>query len=165
MPLSLPSISLFNMFHLSNTAYSVLLTASLHNRVRLTRAYRSKLTMLAKRMCSYRKGEVDACSSPALPCTQHCVRHIMYNVDQLLFEHCTAKFSDNTQCCVPVFDICHELPLCVEHARKRVSQHFVYMLVMKRVIHSRKLGNFDVARHISSKPPRISGACSYVSRV
>ncbi|XP_067123561.1 INO80 complex subunit D-like [Centruroides vittatus] len=43
----------------------------------------------------------------------------MYNVDQLLFEHCTAKFSDNTQCCVPVFDICHELPLCPEHAKKR----------------------------------------------
>ncbi|KDR14306.1 INO80 complex subunit D isoform X3 [Zootermopsis nevadensis] len=80
---------------------------------------RSKLTMLVKRTCSYRKGEIDACSSLALPCTQHCVRHIMYNVDQLLFEHCTAKFSDNTQCCVPVFDICHELPLCMEHARKR----------------------------------------------
>ncbi|PNF20232.1 hypothetical protein B7P43_G16187 [Cryptotermes secundus] len=80
---------------------------------------RSKLTMLVKRMCSYRKGEADACSSLALPCTQHCIRHIMYNVDQLLFEHCTAKFSDNTQCCVPVFDICHELPLCLEHARKR----------------------------------------------
>lgn len=93
--------------------------------VHLTRACRSKLTMLVKRMCSYRKGEADACSSLALPCTQHCIRHIMYNVDQLLFEHCTAKFSDNTQCCVPVFDICHELPLCLEHARKRVSQNFV----------------------------------------
>jgi len=80
---------------------------------------RSKLTMLVKRKCSYRQGEADACCSLALPCTQHCIRHIMYNVDQLLFEHCTAKFSDNTQCCVPVFDICHELPLCLEHARKR----------------------------------------------
>ncbi|KAK7867583.1 hypothetical protein R5R35_005283 [Gryllus longicercus] len=80
---------------------------------------RSKLTMLVKRVCSYRKGESDACSNLALPCTQHCVRHIMYNVDQLLYEHCTAKFSDNTQCCVPVFDVCHELPLCLEHARKR----------------------------------------------
>jgi len=79
--------------------------------------------MLVKRKCSYRQGEADACCSLALPCTQHCIRHIMYNVDQLLFEHCTAKFSDNTQCCVPVFDICHELPLCLEHARKRVSQN------------------------------------------
>ncbi|XP_068081444.1 INO80 complex subunit D isoform X2 [Anabrus simplex] len=86
---------------------------------RCGRQNRSKLTMLVKRVCSYRKGESDACSNLALPCTQHCVRHIMYNVDQLLFEHCTAKFSDNTQCCVPVFDICHELPLCLEHARKR----------------------------------------------
>lgn len=48
----------------------------------------------------------------------------MYNIDQLLFEHCTAKFSDNTQCCVPVFDICHELPLCFEHGKKHVSNFF-----------------------------------------
>lgn len=41
------------------------------------------------------------------------------NADQLLFEHCTAKFADNTQCCVPVFDVTHELPLCPEHARKK----------------------------------------------
>ena len=45
----------------------------------------------------------------------------MYNVDQQLFDYCTAKFSDNTQCCVPVFDIRHELPLCPEHAAKAVS--------------------------------------------
>jgi len=60
----------------------------------------------------------------------------MYNVDQLLFEHCTAKFSDNTQCCVPVFDICHELPLCLEHARKRVSQNL--FLNLKSVGKNRK---------------------------
>ena len=46
---------------------------------------------------------------------------IMYNVDQQLFDYCTAKFSNNTQCCVPVFDIRHELPLCPEHAAKAVS--------------------------------------------
>lgn len=46
---------------------------------------------------------------------------IMYNVDQQLFSYCTAKFSDNTQCCVPVFDITHELPLCHEHSVKVVS--------------------------------------------
>jgi len=45
----------------------------------------------------------------------------MYNVDQQLFSYCTAKFSDNTQCCVPVFDITHELPLCHEHSVKVVS--------------------------------------------
>lgn len=46
---------------------------------------------------------------------------IMYNVDQQLFDYCTAKFADNTQCCTPVFDIRHELPLCMEHAMKAVS--------------------------------------------
>lgn len=61
----------------------------------------------------------EGCQQTSLPCTRHCSRHIMLNGDQLLFEHCTAKFSDNTQCCVPVFDVAHELPLCPEHARKR----------------------------------------------
>lgn len=37
----------------------------------------------------------------------------------MLFHACTAKFSDNSQCRVPVFDISHELPLCREHAWKR----------------------------------------------
>ena len=45
----------------------------------------------------------------------------MYNVDQQLFEYCTAKFADNTQCCVPVIDLKHELPLCMEHGIKAVS--------------------------------------------
>ena len=61
----------------------------------------------------------DDCQQVSLPCTRHCSRHIMLNGDQLLFDHCTAKFSDNTQCCIPVFDVAHELPLCPEHARKR----------------------------------------------
>lgn len=73
---------------------------------------------LEKRTCCY-KHENVVCAMPALPYTRHCTKHIMYNVDQLLFEHCTAKFADNTQCCVPVFDMCHELPLCPEHAKKR----------------------------------------------
>ena len=51
----------------------------------------------------------------------YCPSDIMYNVDQQLFDYCTAKFSDNTQCCVPVFDIKHELPLCTEHGQKAVS--------------------------------------------
>uniref|UniRef100_T1JJY2 KANL2-like probable zinc-finger domain-containing protein n=1 Tax=Strigamia maritima TaxID=126957 RepID=T1JJY2_STRMM len=73
---------------------------------------------VVKRFCHY-KNDKTICDSIALPHTRHCIKHIMYNVDQLLFEHCTAKFADNTQCCIPVFDICHELPLCTEHARKR----------------------------------------------
>nr|CAD7589863.1 unnamed protein product [Timema genevievae] len=87
------------------------------NRLRPVSQNRSKSTLLDKKRCSYTAGE--GCNNTALPSTQHCIQHVMYNVDQLLFEHCTAKFSDNTQCCVPVFDICHELPLCLEHARKR----------------------------------------------
>lgn len=65
----------------------------------------------------------EGCQQTSLPCTRHCSRHIMLNGDQLLFEHCTAKFSDNTQCCIPVFDVAHELPLCPEHARKRDNYH------------------------------------------
>ncbi|KAG8229098.1 hypothetical protein J437_LFUL009567, partial [Ladona fulva] len=103
---------------------------------------RSKLTMLVARTCAYRSGDTGDsegyesgeegrkkagtstktngyCGSPALPCTRHCPRHVMYNVDQLLFEHCTAKFADNTQCCAPVFDVSRDTPLCPEHARKR----------------------------------------------
>lgn len=64
--------------------------------------------------------QVENCMHPALPCTRHCTLHIMLNSDQVLFGYCTAKFADNTQCSVPVFDITHELPLCPEHARKRV---------------------------------------------
>jgi Potential DNA-binding domain len=48
-----------------------------------------------------------------------CFSHIMSNKDQRLFQLCTAKFSDNSQCNSPVFDISHELPLCREHAWKR----------------------------------------------
>ncbi|XP_076331031.1 zf-C3Hc3H domain-containing lethal (3) L1231 isoform X2 [Tachypleus tridentatus] len=77
-----------------------------------------KSVSLEKRVCCYQH-EGTSCSLPALPYTRHCVRHIMYNVDQLLFEHCTGRFADNTQCCVPAFDVTHELPLCPEHAKKR----------------------------------------------
>lgn len=66
---------------------------------------------------------MNGCRQISLPCTRHCSRHIMMNCDQQLFEHCTAKFSDNTQCSIPVFDVAHELPLCPEHARKRDNYH------------------------------------------
>ncbi|XP_044745563.1 INO80 complex subunit D isoform X2 [Coccinella septempunctata] len=70
--------------------------------------------LVAPRVC-----EIENCFQPALPCTKYCTLHIMYNPEQVLFSSCTAKFADNTQCSVPVFDITHELPLCPEHARKR----------------------------------------------
>ncbi|KAJ8978968.1 hypothetical protein NQ317_001440 [Molorchus minor] len=70
--------------------------------------------LVAPRQC-----DADKCLKPALPCTKYCMEHIMANTEQMLFEYCTAKFADNTQCSTPVFDIMHELPLCAEHARKR----------------------------------------------
>ncbi|KAL1122976.1 hypothetical protein AAG570_003300, partial [Ranatra chinensis] len=62
--------------------------------------------------CSYPEG----CNWQSLPCTRHCSQHIMYNVDQRLFSHCTAKYPDNTQCSAPVFDVLHDLPLCFKHS-------------------------------------------------
>lgn len=50
--------------------------------------------------------------------TAHCYDHITEDTEQCLFQRCTAKFSDNSQCRVPVFDVSHELILCKEHAWK-----------------------------------------------
>lgn len=62
---------------------------------------------------------ISNCSNDALALTAFCHLHITHNTDQMLFHPCTAKFSDNSPCRVPVFDISHELPLCREHAWKR----------------------------------------------
>lgn len=70
---------------------------------------------------SLTKCSIQTCSNAALAMTAYCYLHITLNKDQKLFHPCTAKFSDNSQCRVPVFDISHELPLCREHAWKRVS--------------------------------------------
>lgn len=67
------------------------------------------------------KCSIQSCSNVALAMTAYCFYHITLSKDQKLFHPCTAKFSDNSQCRVPVFDISHELPLCREHAWKRVS--------------------------------------------
>lgn len=61
------------------------------------------------------------CERDALLATTHCRQHIADNTEQRLFQRCTAKFSDNSQCQVPVFDFTplrHELVLCREHAWK-----------------------------------------------
>lgn len=60
------------------------------------------------------------CGAPALACARLCVAHISLNPEQRLFAECTAKFSDNTQCRVPVVDVRNELPLCSEHTLKKV---------------------------------------------
>ncbi|KAK3105835.1 hypothetical protein FSP39_006863 [Pinctada imbricata] len=77
-----------------------------------------KLRGLLPRQCCNKNNENVQCKNPVLPYTNHCLKHVMYNVDQQIFDYCTAKFADNTQCCMPVFDIRHELPLCMEHAVK-----------------------------------------------
>ncbi|XP_059612170.1 uncharacterized protein LOC132258735 [Phlebotomus argentipes] len=62
---------------------------------------------------------LSGCDNDSLALTAYCYLHITQNTEQKLFFPCTAKFADNSQCRVPVFDICHELPLCREHAWKR----------------------------------------------
>lgn len=64
------------------------------------------------------KCQRQGCDQVALLATTHCYQHITDNAEQRLFQQCTAKFSDNSQCRVPVFDISHELILCREHAWK-----------------------------------------------
>ncbi|XP_011202698.2 uncharacterized protein LOC105225780 [Bactrocera dorsalis] len=59
------------------------------------------------------------CCKDVLEIAAQCEDHIVDNISQHIFLPCTAKFADNTQCRIPVFDIMHDLPLCVEHARKR----------------------------------------------
>lgn len=79
---------------------------------------RYKRRGLERRKCCYKNDDDVQCQSIIVPYTNHCIKHVMYNVDQQLFEYCTAKFADNTQCCVPVIDLKHELPLCMEHGIK-----------------------------------------------
>ncbi|XP_055903403.1 uncharacterized protein LOC129939424 [Eupeodes corollae] len=91
-------------------------------------AARSRLVFVSKFLQKLKKQEdvelekkccVGSCSNRALALTAQCYIHITGNVDQHLFLPCTAKFADNTQCRIPVFDISHELPLCREHGWKR----------------------------------------------
>ncbi|KAL4228807.1 DNA recombination [Mactra antiquata] len=79
---------------------------------------KSKSKGLVKRRCLYKDNEEVQCKGSVVPYANHCIKHVMYNVDQQLFEYCTAKFADNTQCCHPVIDVKHELPLCMEHGVK-----------------------------------------------
>lgn len=80
--------------------------------------FRYKRRGLDKRQCLYKNDEEVQCTNPVVPCANHCTKHIMYNIDQQLFDYCTAKTVDNVQCCIPVIDLTHELPLCVKHARE-----------------------------------------------
>ncbi|XP_075148348.1 zf-C3Hc3H domain-containing lethal (3) L1231 isoform X2 [Haematobia irritans] len=61
----------------------------------------------------------NGCDGISMEMASHCPKHIILSAGKEIFLPCTAKFADNTQCRVPVFDITHDLPLCLEHARKR----------------------------------------------
>ncbi|KAF0771559.1 INO80 complex subunit D-like, partial [Aphis craccivora] len=57
---------------------------------------------------------LERCHYPAIPCTRHCFRHILRNVDQLLFEHCSAR-TNQGPCTNAVFNIRDVQPLCFDH--------------------------------------------------
>lgn len=68
-----------------------------------------------------KKCGLPSCTRDSLSQTSYCLMHITLNNEQHLFNSCTAKFSDNSPCSVPVFHINRDLPLCREHAWKKVS--------------------------------------------
>lgn len=75
---------------------------------------------IRKGICCYSADETQEgrCRRPSLPFSRHCQRHILYNVDQCLFERCTAKCAQTmTQCSRPTFDFLNEDPLCDHHQR------------------------------------------------
>ncbi|XP_076455755.1 uncharacterized protein LOC143290291 [Babylonia areolata] len=83
---------------------------------------KNKRKEIWRKVCQYKDGADKRCTVMCLPYTNHCRKHIMYNVDQQLFQFCTAKNSDNTQCCMPVIDIRHDFPLCYPHALQAEKQ-------------------------------------------
>lgn len=68
----------------------------------------SGITLVQQKCC------LEICHSPAIPCTRHCFKHILRNVDQLLFEHCSARTIQGP-CTNAVFNIRNVQPLCFEH--------------------------------------------------
>ncbi|XP_064643696.1 INO80 complex subunit D-like [Lineus longissimus] len=80
---------------------------------------RVKRKVTDKRGCLHKTDDGKTCPRPALPFANQCRKHIMYNVDQQMFDYCTARCPEtNAQCCDPVFDIRHDFPLCADHAAK-----------------------------------------------
>lgn len=66
-------------------------------------------------ICCYENDDTK-CYNPSLPFSRHCRKHILYNVNQLLFVRCTAKDNDTlTQCTCPSLDILKGDPLCTHH--------------------------------------------------
>ncbi|TMW48016.1 hypothetical protein DOY81_006904 [Sarcophaga bullata] len=86
---------------------------------RLLRKYQHNEQNVEEQPANVKRCCVNGCDGHTLEMATHCQQHIVYNSAQHVFLPCTAKFADNTQCRIPVFDIAHDLPLCIEHARKR----------------------------------------------
>ncbi|KAM7359614.1 zf-C3Hc3H domain-containing lethal (3) L1231 isoform 1-T3 [Cochliomyia hominivorax] len=86
---------------------------------RLLRKYQQNEQNKREQPANVKRCCVNGCDAYTIELASHCQKHIVYNSAQHVFLPCTAKFADNTQCRVPVFDINHDLPLCMEHARKR----------------------------------------------
>ncbi|XP_050545963.1 INO80 complex subunit D-like isoform X2 [Daktulosphaira vitifoliae] len=72
------------------------------------------VTMKQQKCC------LERCHNSAIPCTRHCFKHILRNVDQLLFEHCSAR-TNQGPCTNTVFNIRNVQPLCFEHLYSKIS--------------------------------------------
>lgn len=79
------------------------------------------MSMVQQKCC------LERCQYPAIPCTRHCFKHILRNVDQLLFEHCSAR-TNQGPCTNAVFNVRNVLPLCFEHlySKETVDQVSYY---------------------------------------
>ncbi|RWS10264.1 INO80 complex subunit D-like protein [Dinothrombium tinctorium] len=113
-----------NQSKLENSGKSYLQVLLDEKEARVDAKARETSESLRRGVCRY-SDEDKLCSKPSLPFTRHCHQHILYNVDQLLFERCTAKCSDTfTQCSNPTFDIEREEPLCSFHTKSNETECF-----------------------------------------
>lgn len=73
---------------------------------------------IRKGICCFTGDDESRCLKPSIPFARHCLEHILYNVDQVMFERCTAKDPVSlTQCSNPTFDIERDEPLCDVHLK------------------------------------------------
>ncbi|CAL1533161.1 unnamed protein product [Lymnaea stagnalis] len=103
--------ALWQITHVKKSKRNYETHISVHN-------HRSKKSSIKKKICCHKSEKEGQCQNQCLPYANHCVKHITYNINQQLFDFCTAKFANNVQCCLPSFDLRHELALCQEHAAK-----------------------------------------------
>lgn len=62
----------------------------------------------------------DKCKKPSLPCGRYCLAHITLAPEQRLYASCAAVFAVGSRCNYPLLPLKDQLPLCTEHAWKRV---------------------------------------------